>query len=228
MAGNPYPIDRELRESAVFVAAEGQKVFGATVFKIWDSHDLQVWKSLAGSDVWEHIVTGVVIEKVEEEAFANCTARFSLSLDAGDRVVLISRRLHERLGSVTQGGVINSISLERELDRIATVTQEIRRDLDNNLGKDITAGDYNAGGDRIRNLGDGVESSDAATKGQVEAVAADAGTASGAIAGTASGQSAGAQAGYNAAAASKVEAIDGGHADSVYGGTVPFDCGGAA
>ncbi|MEM7067914.1 MAG: hypothetical protein AAF478_03445 [Pseudomonadota bacterium] len=127
MSGNPFPIDRSLRETEVLTPTEGQTSFGPTIIKFWDIEDVEVWLKPVNGE-WAEQTTGFSITK-EPGIFSPITVTFSSGLTAQDKVYILSRRLHERLGSVTQGGKINSGNLERELDRVATNFQEVRRDL---------------------------------------------------------------------------------------------------
>ena len=164
---NPYPIERENRQSPVLTATGGQTVFSATGFKIWDVEDLQIWKKPAASGPWAIVGTGFSVAKTSAEVFDHAVVTFDAGLDAGDLVQFRSARIHERLGSVTQGGIINSVNLERELDRLATMAQETRRDLDNRAQFLPGGNGLEIESQVLRNVADGNEDTDGVNRAQV-------------------------------------------------------------
>jgi len=127
------PINRENRQSVILVATAGQTVFSISDFKIWDEVDVQLWRSLSGTSDWGELTSGFTVTKQSSQIYDNFIVTLDAGASAGDRFIFVSRRLHERLGDVTQGGTINSIALERELDRLVTIQQETRRDIGQTL-----------------------------------------------------------------------------------------------
>lgn len=127
---NPYPLPREIRETDIIVG-DGRATYGPFAFKIWDTVDVTVWVSRQNGD-WA--IESVTVVKVAAQPFDDFNATFAIALAAGDRAIVQSKRLHERLTSVTSGGAISSAALEAELSRQGTVIQELRRDINRALG----------------------------------------------------------------------------------------------
>jgi hypothetical protein len=164
---NPYPIARDKRETEIYTASASQTVFGPTPFKIWDLADLEVWLQPAGGN-WQKLDAGWNSSKTADDVYDTASITLDTARAAGDKVAISSKRLHERTGSVTQGGTINSVALEREFDRIATIMQEVRRDLDDQIQLQPDSLAFDAQGKRIVGLGNAVDDSDAVNLKQAE------------------------------------------------------------
>ncbi|MBO6816507.1 MAG: hypothetical protein JJ891_16755 [Rhizobiaceae bacterium] len=170
---NPYPIARDKRETEIYTASASQTVFGPTPFKIWDLADLEVWLQPAGGN-WQKLDAGWNSSKTADDVYDTASVTLDTARAAGDKVAISSKRLHERTGSVTQGGTINSVALEREFDRIATIMQEVRRDLDDQVQLQPDSLAFDAQGKRIVGLGNGVDDQDAVTLFQLNEIAGSA------------------------------------------------------
>ena len=121
----PYPLPREFRVTDV-LHGDGRPTYGPFSFMIWDVADIVASVSRANAAFADETI---VVAKVTSDAFAYFTVTFSPALQAGDRAIVRSQRLHERSASVTRGGSISTVGLEAELSKQATVLQELRRDI---------------------------------------------------------------------------------------------------
>lgn len=192
------PIARSSRKSEVVYATLGQTVFSVTAFSIWDTVDLRVERKLSNG-LWGVLNSGFTVTKTNPNDFySTVTVTLAVGAFAGDKYRFSAARVHERLQDVTAGGIINSATLERELDRTATILQEIRRDLDERVAIDPDGLAFNVRGARVINAADPVDDQDLITKkwaldtettltGQA-AASAESARASSAAAGIASGR----------------------------------------
>jgi hypothetical protein len=123
------PIIRSTRDQ-LLTAAAGQTVFTFTD-PLFDTLDLEVSVSADGV-VWT-VVPGVTLALLPANAGATATFAVAPRPTSGDPAVTVrlrGRRVHERVTDVTRAGVLRSAAIESELDRISTVLQELRRDVE--------------------------------------------------------------------------------------------------
>lgn len=160
-------------------AAPGQTVFTLTD-PVFDLADVAVWSAADGDLTWMPVATGYTLAFVAGQP-GPVVATFAAPprAGAGDPVVKIrleSRRLHERVTNATRDGILRTHALESDLDRNATVQQELRRDIDDAMSavpRRLLDGSYDFAGGRVRNVGTGVAPSDGASVEQLgNAVAA--------------------------------------------------------
>lgn len=127
-----FPLPRQTRE-AFLVATEGQTEFGPFDFILFGDDDVDVLTRAPGAVGFVDATAGTNVLPVSLEP-PYLPGLFSIvfdeGLDAGTEVWVRGARLHARLTNVTQGGAIRSTPLELELDRMAAILQELRRDLD--------------------------------------------------------------------------------------------------
>jgi hypothetical protein len=126
------PIPRELRMSDILIATAGQALFGPFAFQIWAIEDVRIETRAPGADPtdWQ-VVTALTVAKTEPtDAYSLFTVTFDAGLAEDTEVRAFGARLHERESDVTKGGGISSTALEKELDKTATILQEVRRDVD--------------------------------------------------------------------------------------------------
>lgn len=121
---NPFPLPRQTRETEVIVG-DGRATYGPFAFRIWDAADATAVVSRQNG---EFLPAAILAAKTTAERFAFFTVTFTPPLVLGDRAIVRSTRLHERLGDVTRGGSITGAELERELSTQGTILQELRRD----------------------------------------------------------------------------------------------------
>lgn len=118
-----YPLPRDTRQRLV-TAGAGQTLFGPFDFICFDPADINVYES--------GIKRAASAYTVSPYGSASFPAFFQVTLDdapaTGNPMSFVSERIHERSLDVTQGGVIRSIELEKELDKQTSVLQEVRRD----------------------------------------------------------------------------------------------------
>jgi len=123
----PYPLPREIRESAV-LAGNGGTGYGPFGFKIFDVEDVAVWLRPTGSNIFAPAAVTVV--KTSDAAFDTFSIIFAAPVSALDRFVVQGKRLHERQLAVTRAGAISAVDTERELSKQGSVLDELRRDVD--------------------------------------------------------------------------------------------------
>lgn len=119
---NPIPRDNRARYLTV---APGQTLFGPFDFKIYDEQDLRIVYRASVLDPWQEL-TGFFVTLT-----GAAPSTFSIEktgLATGTLLGIQGRRLHERETDVTRGGVINSAAMEKQLDQVTVVLQELRRD----------------------------------------------------------------------------------------------------
>lgn len=137
-----FPIPRQSRE-AILTAAGGQTAFGPFDFPIFDAHDVQVRIKAPGDDDYT-LLSSADFTIAPAAPAVSFPALFTLTLDdaatSGTLVWVRGARVPYRLLNATQGGAINSLELEKELDRTSLTLQELRRDIDAILSGDVPAG----------------------------------------------------------------------------------------
>ncbi len=131
MVENPYPIPRQLRQSGILVGSGGD-TYGPFDFKIFDPSDVVVCARAAGAKRFTE-VSGVVVSKVGGNTALNpldeFTVKFPYDVPLTTRYVVLSSRIAARAAGVMFGTRIDPNALEKELSKIATQQQELRRDV---------------------------------------------------------------------------------------------------
>lgn len=126
-----YPIPRGTRE-VTLAASAGQTVFGPIGFLLYDSLDIEVLVASAPGVTPTPIDPSRVTAMPASPAIA-FPAAFNVTLldpqPAGAQVTIRGLRVPERSTDVTRAGALQSQPLERELDKITAVNQELRRDV---------------------------------------------------------------------------------------------------
>lgn len=127
-----YPIPRQTRQ-AFYTAGIGQTVFGPADFILFDADDVEVWVKPAGNSKYT-LLDKTAYTVAPTLPWTEFPGIFTVTLTAGrsvgDTVWIKGARLSRRQLNVTQGGTVNSVSLETELDRQTATLQELRRDID--------------------------------------------------------------------------------------------------
>lgn len=135
------PITRSTRRRDLDATA-GQTVFTLDV-PVYDLVDVDVFTKRATDLFWIPVTTGVTLTFVNVNQ-VQATFAVAPRPTAGDPVTSVrlqSSRVQERITNATRGGAVASALLEADLDRIATVLQELRRDIDEaNAGKPAITG----------------------------------------------------------------------------------------
>ena len=132
-AQTPYPLPRQLRESAVLVGDGTAGPYGPSTYRIFDVADVAVYARAEGEESYSDVTDGCAIEKTAGAAFDTFSVTFGAAVHATTHWYSQARRRHERQSAVTQGGAISGIELEKELSKQATVLSETRRDIDRAL-----------------------------------------------------------------------------------------------
>ncbi|OCC01847.1 hypothetical protein BA190_26915 [Labrys sp. WJW] len=115
-------------------AAVGQTVFTLPV-PVFDLADVVVYSRLVATEgVYTRLLTGFTLAFVpggsgSVQVTFTTAPRTSESAPATS-IRVEARRVQERVTNATRNGVVQSSSLEADLDRISTVVQELRRDID--------------------------------------------------------------------------------------------------
>lgn len=130
------PILRGTRRQDL-TASNGQTVFGPLNFKLWDAEDLRILEFDPDAGYYDQLTSGFDIAK--DAGFAFPTVTFAVGRPAGTQLRFEAARVHERQTDVSQGGVMRAVPLEAELDKQATIFQEVRRDLDDFAERAILA-----------------------------------------------------------------------------------------
>lgn len=133
------PIPRDTRRRDVLAGAS-QTLYGPFDFVIYDTADVAVFVRQPSGTTWTQLAAADFTVTPSSAAFPSL---FSVTLDSapttGATVRIEGVRTHERALDVTQGGVLASVELEKELDRQTVVLQELRRDVDEATQPDATA-----------------------------------------------------------------------------------------
>lgn len=122
------PIIRSDRRRDI-VADAGQTVFSFD-HPVFDAVDLAVTLQVAPSSRWTE-ATGYTVDLVAGGATVTFAA--PPRPDVGSPAVVVrleGRRTPDRLNDVTRAGAVSGVALDRELDKVAVVEQELRRDVD--------------------------------------------------------------------------------------------------
>lgn len=128
-----YPLPRETRQSAV-LNGDGGTGYGPFPFRIFDAGDVKVFVRTGGAGHFEPVA--FTVTKTAAQDFDTFSITLGAAITADDDLVVISERLHERLVSVSRGGAIAAVHLEKELSKHGTVIQELRRDIDRGVRAD--------------------------------------------------------------------------------------------
>ncbi|CDZ67626.1 Hypothetical protein NGAL_HAMBI2605_59070 [Neorhizobium galegae bv. orientalis] len=132
---NPYPIPRQVRQTEILVG-NGGAVYGPfDGLKIFDLEDVKVY-SRADEDA-RFAETAVTVEKVDGLPFDYFTIEFGANLPVTSEYVVVSQRVAERSAGVNKGTLLDMTALEKELSKVATVQQELRRDFGRTLMMDF-------------------------------------------------------------------------------------------
>lgn len=127
MSTTPYPVPRSTRQTDILVG-NGGKVYGPfDGLQIFDNEDVVVY-SRATTDVPFSPVP-VTVAKVSGLSFDFFTIEFSEDIPATTEFIVSSERIPERSAGVKKGTMLDSTALEKELSKIATTEQELRRDV---------------------------------------------------------------------------------------------------
>ena len=164
------PIPRSARQGDVVTATAGQSEFTVSAFRIWDVADVEIWKQPAAGGAWARLASGFTVTKTSGEVFDTFTVTLATGAALNDKFYFAGARVHERQSDVTAGGTISSAALEREFDRLATLAQEARRDLDKRPAFEPEGNRLPVNGARVSGMANAVDENDAVTKAQVGAL----------------------------------------------------------
>ncbi|MQB43392.1 hypothetical protein [Rhizobium sp. ICMP 5592] len=132
----PYPIPEQLRITDIFTG-NGASVYGPFTFKIFDVDDVEVWTLPAGALGFAQATVSVI--KLSDEPFDYFTVEFLSGQPETTKIVVVSMRLDSRSAGVISGTKIDPTALEKELSKIATIEQELRRDINRSVKSDFGA-----------------------------------------------------------------------------------------
>lgn len=136
MADTPYPIPRELRQTAVLSGDGVNATYGPFAFKIFDIEDVAVYTKVEPAIEFSLVATTVA--KVSGLAQDFFTVTFPAPLALTTEFVVTGARLAERSAGITKGTVLDQAALEKELSKQAVITQELRRDVDRAFKADFS------------------------------------------------------------------------------------------
>lgn len=132
-----YPLPASTRRSD-YIATASQTVFGPTAWIAFAAGDIRVRRKLPGDTYWTTLSTGFTVALAAPDA-GSVTVTFAAGQAAGTLIRVESSRIHPRITDVTRAGTIVSAPLEQELDLVATVLQELRRDVNDALPDGLEA-----------------------------------------------------------------------------------------
>lgn len=151
----PYPITRATRDEAVNVGS-GVASYGPFGFKIFDVDDVKVYTRPVSGGNWAPAT--VTVTKTAGLAFDTFSIAFSTPIGSDTQYKVLGARVYERSAGVTSGTRLDPDALEKELSKIATTLQELRRDLDRSVqvrfGPGYSMSDDLVDGDTLMKSGD--------------------------------------------------------------------------
>ena len=131
---NPYPIPRAVRQTDVLVGNGGATYGPFDGLKCFDAEDIKVYVRPQGAGRFE--AASVTVVKLNGLPFDFFTITFASGLPSTTEYVVSSERVAERSAGVDKGTLIDMTALEKELSKISTVQQELRRDIGRTLRAD--------------------------------------------------------------------------------------------
>jgi hypothetical protein len=123
-----FQLPRSLRRQD-YTALLGQLVYGPLPWFAFDAADIRVRWRLTATAPWQTLTTGYSVSLSGSTA-GYPTITLAIPFAAGTLVRIEGARTHDRITDVTRAGALLTAAAERELDKITTVLQENRRDLD--------------------------------------------------------------------------------------------------
>lgn len=125
------PIFRSSRR-VDFDAQPGQTSFAAAGYFVWDVADVAVWRKSAAAPMFERVTSGysVTLGAASEPTVWFATPPRASLADPAVTIRVESRRIDERPDDVTRSSVVRSAPIETRHDQLATINQELRRDID--------------------------------------------------------------------------------------------------
>lgn len=140
-----YPLPRSIRQTD-FVATDGQSVFGPVPWLAFDLDDVRVRARSGVGQRWVTLTSGFTVSLSASPAgFASAT--FAVGQVAGRHIRIEGARTHARITDVTRGSALVTPAMERELDKMSTVLQELRRDMSDLQTRVLLAPEPEAGFD---------------------------------------------------------------------------------
>ncbi|MFC0809124.1 hypothetical protein ACFHWW_27400 [Ensifer sp. P24N7] len=128
MSTTPYPVPRSTRQTDILVG-NGGKIYGPfDGLQIFDNEDVVVYTRTAAGQPFTPVAVTVV--KVSGLSFDFFTIEFPEDVPSTTEFVVSSERVAERSAGVKKGTMLDMTALEKELSKIATTNQELRRDVD--------------------------------------------------------------------------------------------------
>lgn len=132
---NPYPIPRSVRQTDILLG-NGGSVYGPfDGWRIFDLEDVEVWVKPANAVIFTK--AAVTVSKVSNLPYDLFTVAFAAAIPSTSKYVVRSSRIAERSAGVDNGTRINMAALEKELSKVTTTLQELRRDIGRALLSDF-------------------------------------------------------------------------------------------
>lgn len=126
MADTPYPVPRELRQTAI-LSGDGGATYGPFAFKIFDVEDVSAYTKPSGAEGFSEVA--VTVEKVDDLPQDFFTVTFAANLPGTTQFVITGDRLSERSAGITKGTMLDQAALEKELSKQAVTQQELYREM---------------------------------------------------------------------------------------------------
>lgn len=126
----PFPIPRQKRATDAFFG-NGGSIYGPFSFQVFDVEDVSVYVKVLDSPRFEKLA--VTVAKVSNLPLDFFTVDFSAPIASSTGCIVASERVPERSAGVSKGTRLDINALEKELSKIATVQQELRRDVERSV-----------------------------------------------------------------------------------------------
>lgn len=117
-------------------ASDGPTVFGPADWLVFDPLDVRVRVKADADSQWQTLTTGYTVS-LSFGTLGYPTVTLGAPLVDPARVRVEGRRVHPRTTDVTRAAALQSALLERELDKSASVLQELRRDIDDAMERGV-------------------------------------------------------------------------------------------
>lgn len=128
MAATPYPLPRETRETDTLVGNGTAGPYGPTLFRVFDTADVEVWAKALGADDFTPAV-GVSVNKTAALPYDTVSVTFAAPVPVTTQFRIAARRTHSRDVAVSKAGSLTTAELEKELSKQGSVISELRRDV---------------------------------------------------------------------------------------------------
>lgn len=132
---NPYPLPRSVRQTEILLGNGGSLYGPFDGLQCFDTADIVVFSRPQGAK--RFLRTVATVAKVSGLPFDFFTVAFATAIPVTTEFLVSSRRVAERSAGVDNGTRISMTALEKEISKLASSQQELRRDIDRSLAPDF-------------------------------------------------------------------------------------------